>query len=225
MSGVIVYTTIFGGSDSLKPAPKGVDAVCYVDWNEPYTLDKRWTLKPCHIEGDPRRTAWHLRCIPHELFPDADRTIWIDASFTLTNVDRLLKDAGDAEIAALRHHRRSTCYEEGAEVVATGQAELSDVRAQLNGYRRVGFEPTHLSISCILVRANTPAVRNFNLTWDQEINRHPGDNTQLSLDYAAWKQGLTIKALKGSRHDNPYAQHDAKDHKRRRKPYQKAVTA
>lgn len=216
---VIVYTAILGDSDSLKPAPKGVRAICYVDAAHRYNDPQGWEFAPVHYQGDPRREAWRLRCVPHELFPAYDRVVWIDASYALHDVPRLIRDAGTAPIAALRHHKRASVYAEGAEIVKVGQAPRADVDRQLATYRSEGFHPNHLSVSCILVRTGASLVREFNDTWDEQIQRHRGDNTQLSLDYAAWKHGLTIHALKGSRLDNPYATHDAKDHKRRRRPY------
>lgn len=220
----IVYTTIFGESDSLKPAPQGVEAVCFVDDPSAYPDALGWDLRQAPAR-DPRREAWRLRCIPHLLFQAYERVIWIDASFTLTDVDRLLRDTGKAEIAALRHHRRSDCYAEGQEIAKVGQADARDVNRQLEAYNREHFRPSHLSISCVIVRSRSLAVQHFNETWNAEIQRHPGDNTQLSLDYAAWRHGLTIAPLTGSRHENPYATHDHSDHKKRRKPYARSGAA
>ena len=218
----IVFTTILGGSDSLKPAPAGADqCVCFVDDASRYQDTMGWDLRETHVgDADPRRRAWQLRCVPHQLFDQAyDRVVWIDASFTLTNLPRLLRDAGDAPIAALRHHVRTSCYEEGHTVVLSGQARAQDVTPQVSGYRKAGFKPSHLSISCILVRDRSVTAARFNETWAHEINTHLGDNTQLSLDYSAWTNGTEIRALRGTRHDNPYGVHDHADHKRRRKPY------
>lgn len=217
---VTVYTTIFGGSDGLKQAPTGASrCVCFVDDPSLYAGQTRgWELVQ-FASRDPRRDAWHLRCIPHELFPEATTTIWIDASFTLMDLPRLVRDAGGHALSGLRHHARASCYEEGHAVVKAGQADARDVAWQLDGYREEGFHPSALTIACILVRAQTPAVRAFNLAWDAEIQRHPGDNTQLSLDYSAWRTGVGVHHLPGVRKDNPYAVHDHADHKRRRKPY------
>lgn len=218
----IVYTTIFGGSDSLKPAPKGADrCVCFVDNPSLYSESLGWQLwvPRDRTMADARREAWHLRCISHNLFDVYDRVVWVDASFHLTDLARLLKDAGNAPIAALRHHKRRTCYEEAREIVKVGQARAADVQAQMLAYQTAGFRPDHLSISCVIVRDRSADVQRFNETWDAQIRKHPGDNTQLSLDYSAWKNGLSIKALKGTRHQNPYAVHDHADHKQRRRPY------
>lgn len=217
----IVFTAILGGSDRLKPAPAGADrCVCFVDDVRSYPDVRGWELLEQRLDGrDPRRLAWWLRCVPHLLFHDYDRVIWIDASFTLTDLPRLLGDTGDAPIAALRHHTRSSCYEEGQAVVRSAQARAHDVLPQLDTYRKAGYHPRWLSISCILVRDRSQTVQRFNETWASQIERHLGDNTQLSLDYSAWKNGTEIRALKGTRHDNPYSVHDHADHKRRRRPY------
>ncbi len=224
---VIVFTAILGTSDSLKPAPSGVDrAVCFVDDVAAHPDDRGWELVGWTYEGDPRREAWRLRCLPHLLFEEEyDRVIWIDASFTLTDVPRLLRDAGDAPIAALPHLARRTCYQEAKEIIRIGQADAASVQRQMQQYRADGYAPASLSISCIIVRSNARAVRAFNEEWAAQIAAHPGDNTQLSLDYSAWKHGMAIAPLRGGRKDTPYAVHDHADHKRRRRPYTSAVGA
>jgi hypothetical protein len=146
-------------------------------------------------------------------------SVWFDASFTVTDLPKLLRDSAGHDLSALRHHKRSSAYDEGLEVIKNGQSDSIDVTKQLGGYRREGFEPSSLSISCIIVRQNNTRVTAFNELWDAEIKKNPGDNTQLSLDYCAWKTGVGVHHLEGSRHTNPYAVHDAADHKRRRKPY------
>ncbi len=177
-----------------------------------------WEYSP-FASPEPRRSAWSLRCIPHKLFRDYDTVVWVDASFTVTDLPRLLRDSAGHDLSGLRHHKRHSCYDEAVEVVKNGQSDAGDVSAQMSGYKRAGFNPSELTISCVLVRQNNPSVTAFNETWDAEIQQHPGDNTQLSIDYAAWKNGLSWHHLDGVRKDNPYAVHDHADHKRRRKPY------
>ncbi len=216
---VIVYTAILGGSDSLKPAPKDADrCVCFSDVDVDGAKIDGWEMRPWS-NTNPRRAAWHLRCVPHGLFAEFDTTVWVDASFTVIDLPRLLRDSAGHDLSGLQHHKRMDCYGEGIEVVRVGQSQAADVSAQLSGYKRAGFRPSSLTISCILVRQNNPRVTAFNELWDSEIRTHPGDNTQLSLDYCAWKTGIGVHHLQGVRKDNPYAVHDHSDHKRRRKPY------
>lgn len=215
----IVYTAILGGSDSLKPAPTGCDAVCFSDDPAHVTDSQGWEIVGVQPSAKARRKAWHLRCVPHELFALYDVVIWVDASFTVTDLPRILKDADGHPLSGLRHHTRATCYEEGRAIVKAGQADRGDVAQQLAGYREEGFQPSALTIACVLVRTHTGDVQAFNDRWDYEIRTNPGDNTQLSLDYCAWKTGIGVHHLTGVRKNNPYAVHDHADHKRRRKPY------
>lgn len=226
----IVYTAILGSCDSLKPAPVGADrAVCFTDDEAHFANPHGWSLQMWPERSwqapNSRREAWRLRCIPHVMFPgctshDGDTVTWIDASFTLTDFPKLMQDAKGHDLSGLRHHKRSSCYEEGREIVRVGQGDEAEVSAQLHSYSKAGFKPTGLTISCVLVRSFGPKAISFNEAWQTEIEAHPGDNTQLSLDYAAWKAGLTVHHLSGFRKDNPYSVHDHADHKRRRRPYQ-----
>lgn len=222
---VIVFTAILGDCDSLKPAPSdAVRCVCFVTDPAAHADSKGWELI-AHPAENPRREAWRLRAVPHTLFDAYDRVIWIDASFTLTDLPRLLKDAGGAPVSALRHHRRSTAYQEAAQLVKIGQSDEWIVNDQVAAYKRHGFKPKHLSISCIIVRDRSAKAIGFNEVWADQIRLYPGDNTQVSLDYAAWMNGFEVQALRGVRHRNPYAEHDHADHKRRRQPYDKPVMA
>lgn len=223
---VIVYTAILSPCDSLKPAPTGADrCVCFVDDPSAYPDPKGWELIAHTFTGDPRREAWRLRCLPHTLFPSYDRVVWIDASFKLTNLPRLVTDAGTAAVAALRHHARQSPFDEAQTLVQVGSARQVDADAQVEAYTKAKFRPTHLSISCIVVRNHSESAQRFNQTWWEQIQDFPGDNTQVSIDFSAWANCQEIKALKGTRHENPYATHDARDHKKRRKPYQLPVSA
>lgn len=221
----VIFTAILGTCDSLKPAPKGADhCVCFVDDLRAHPDPKGWELvEHAAFTGDPRREAWHLRCVPHLLFEHYDRVVWIDSSFNLTDLPRLLRDAGKAPIAALRHHRRHSPYTEAREIIDIGQADAAPLLRQIAAYQAEGFYPHHLSISCVIVRDRSEIVARFNETWDTQIRTYPGDNTQVSLDYAAWANGLEIAPLCGTRHENHYASHDHADHKRRRKPYTRAA--
>jgi len=222
---LIVYTTIFGQSDHLKKAPSGASrCVCFVDDPSVYVGRTRgWELIQ-HLAPNPRRTAWYLRCIPHLLFPQADKTIWIDASFTLWDLPQLLLDASGHDLAVFQHNSRTSPYTEGQHIVHIRQAGALDVQRQLQQYAAEGFPGDRLSTAGLMVRTTSPRVQAFNERWAAEIAEHPGDNTQLSLDYAAWKVGLHIHHIKGTYKNNPYAHHNYKDHLDGRKPYDTDTT-
>lgn len=215
----VVYTAVLGGSDTLKQAPMDCADRCYCYTDRPDQDPKGWTLRPWSILENSRWDAWRLRCRPDLLFPTADRTLWLDASFEMLNVAALLNESSDADMAGLRHHERNSCYEEGDELIKIGQSAKGDVVDQLKDYRRSGFRPTVLTTSGILVRQRTKTVAAFNRLWEREIDANAGDNTQLSLDYSAWKVGVDITHLRGTYPDNPYVRYDAEDHHLHRRPY------
>lgn len=232
---IVLYTAILGESDSLKKAPRHPDrCICFSDdpvgteqayIDDPGFIVKRnrpdWDIRLWNITEDgARRDAWRLRCESTTLFPKADITVWVDASFVVRDFPRLIEDfrALNVDAAAFPHHERTTCYDEGREIVRLGQSRDAIVRAQLLEYERDGFMPKSLSTTGVLIRRRTPLVNAFNRLWLQHIQRF-GDNTLVSIDYCAWKVGLTIGRLQGTYPNNPYAAFDGEDHHARRRPY------
>ena len=218
---ITVYTAILANSDHLKLAPvgEGRSCVCFWDSSLPRPRDARgWDLVPVAVGPHPRHTAWELRCRSDLLFPESDQTLWIDGSFHVLDLVRLLDDAGDAEAVSMRHPERTTCYEEGAELVKIGQAPADSIERQLAKYRADGFMPTAISTPGILLRRHTERVAAFNGLWQDQIRRYV-ENSQVSIDYCAWKVGLSIRYLDGVYTENPYVRYDSVDHQKRRKPY------
>lgn len=220
---IVLYTAILGDSDSLKRAPKEPDR-CVVFTDDPDCYHPRprgWDTRLWNITEDgARRDAWRLRCGSSTLFPKAGITVWVDASFVVHDFDRLIADfrSLNVDAAAFPHHERTTCYDEGREIVRLGQSRDAIVRAQLLEYERDGFMPKTLTTTGVLIRRRTHRVDAFNRLWLEHIQRF-GDNTLVSIDYCAWKVGLTIGYLPGSYPDNAYTTFDGEDHHARRRPY------
>jgi hypothetical protein len=213
---IILYTAIFGGSDSLKRAPAGPDrCVCFTD--DPAIFGQGWEIvRPSHYSSG-RRAARILKLTPDDLFPDASASIWVDGSIEIRDFTALIADAAGADIACLAHPDRSTCYEEGEAVVRLRIAHRSKVSAALALYRRDGFAPTSLSTTGLLYRRRGPKVAVFNRLWREHLDLY-GTNDQVHIDYCAFKTGVPIAYLRGHYRDNPYARYDQVDHHRRRKP-------
>ena len=215
---IVVYTAIFGGSDSLKRSPDGADrCVCYTD-DEALT-GNGWEIVQ-HKLADPSRGRSAARCLkvtPDWLFPDAAASVWVDGSIEIRDLPRLIHDAAHARIACLPHPDRSCCYDEGREVIRLERAHPSKVGEALALYQREGFAPTRLSTTGLLYRRHAPRVAAFNAMWRDHLDRF-GINDQVHVDYCAWKCGIEITDLRGHYRDNPYAVYDRADHHKRRKP-------
>jgi hypothetical protein len=213
---IVLYTAIFGNSDSLKRAPKGPDrCVCFTD--DGALAAPGWEIIARQTELRARRAARLLKMRPHELFPEADATIWVDGSIEITDFTGLMNAIGRSEVACFAHPDRSTCYDEGRKVVQLQIAHRAKVEAALEIYRRDRFAPTRLSTTGLLYRRNTLGVAAFNRLWRDHLDRF-GTNDQVHIDYCAWKCGVPITYLPGHYRDNQFAHYDKDDHHRRRKP-------
>jgi hypothetical protein len=214
---IVVYTAIFGGSDSLKRAPTGADrCMCFTDADD-LPRDRGWEIVRMDAGERSRRAARVLKMNAHGEFPNASAWLWVDGSIQINDWPALLADIGEADIACLAHPDRSNCYDEGRTVVRLQIAHQAKVLAALEIYKRDGFAPTKLSTTGLLFRRNTPAVRAFNQLWRDHLDAY-GTNDQVHVDYCAWKTGVPIAYLRGHYRDNPYGLYDKVDHHRRRKP-------
>lgn len=220
---IVLYTAILGGSDRLKPAPSvGADrCICFTDDTRLVQNAQGWEIRLQPVgEGDnPRRLAWQLRCRSHVWFPGADLVVWLDASMFIRDFPRLVGDAGDADLVGMRHPERTSCVDEAEVLVADEKATLEGVTRQVDAYLADGYVPLSLTTAGILLRRHTPRVCAFNRRWASELARYPDDNTQLSLDYCAWKEGVPMTYVAGTYIDNPYLLYDHEEHARRRRPY------
>ncbi len=93
---MIVYTAIFGGFDTLKPLPPGVNGICFSDGN---LAANGWQVVPPKYDTpNPSKRAKHQRCMAHNLFP-GESTLWIDGSYTLNKLPPEVK------LGAFRHFK------------------------------------------------------------------------------------------------------------------------
>lgn len=212
---IVLYTAIFGACDSLKPAPPGVRAVCFTD--DPALSGPGWEIVRRPTEPRARRAARLLKMTPHELFPEASASVWVDGSIAITDWPALMRDTAAAEIACCAHPDRSTCYAEGDTVVRLQIAHRAKVQAALELYRRDGFAPTALSTTGLFYRCHSPRMAAFNRMWRDHLDQY-GTNDQVHVDYCAWKAGVSVTHLPGHYRSNAFARYDQVDHHRRRKP-------
>jgi hypothetical protein len=87
-------------------------------------------------------------------------------------------------------------------------ADPALIRHQLAEYRAAGFDTdlrpqTEASKTGALLRRHTPDVVVFNEAWATELRRFTYRD-QMSIDYAAWRLGMTIRRWPGRVRDNPY---------------------
>lgn len=218
---VEVYTALLGAlaPGTLPPPVPGADRyLCITDNQQLVNLGWDVVLAPTL---DARRAARFAKTHPHRFCPDAAVSVWIDGSFTLKQSPTTLVATAAAlntDIVAFSHPDRHRMVDEAAIVARLKLADPATVQQQVQAYTAEGFDTEsapihHLTTTGLLIRWLTPAVHTFNALWHEQLQRFTLRD-QLSVDYCAWKLGLTIGYLDGHYRDNPYVQY----HRNRRIP-------
>jgi hypothetical protein len=183
----LLYTTIFGPYDDLKEPKKpnhGWDFKCFT--NQDITSD-RWEI--VKVEGDDnRKLSRKYKILPPEGY---DLTVYVDATFYLKGTLDHFALSKTEGIWLNPHTQRQCLYEEAQIVKDKGLDDSELVEAQVQRYREVGYPEQNGLYRCgILVRDNSPAVRNLNRIWWEEVERGSWRD-QISFPYACRKADVT----------------------------------
>jgi hypothetical protein len=197
-----VYTGITDAYDGLKPQPpqalSGCRQVAFLDERSQQAHGGRhrgWEVRRLErLDRDPHRDARFAKINAHLALPDADFSLWIDASigivcpFPLPRLAELF--LRDADLCVFRHHARRSIYEEAAACRAAGLDQTSTIDAQVVRYREEGLpENSGLIEAPILLRRHTPDMQALDEAWWSEVVRG-SRRDQLSFNYVAWKLGF-----------------------------------
>jgi hypothetical protein len=218
----ILYTALFGGSDSLKPAPKGPDrCICFAD--DPCLRGEGWEMVHWPTRH-PRHEARVLKISSHLMFPEEKWVVWADASMQVLDWDRLMLDKGNHYVSCIEHWDRNNVYSEAIELLSMeSHVDPKSVKRFVAHIRSEGFVSHSLSTTGLLVRRLSQHVIDFNSLWRECLNKY-GIDDQLHFDYCLWKVGVKVHYLQGKYTDNPYVKYDHFDHAARRNPpYKKRV--
>lgn len=161
MTEVALYSALYGGYEYMKPLPPdlGCRAILYTD--EPNIEAPGWEVRVVtdHLgddliamcqRNDRTVTAGMLRhkfwkCHPAMAVPDADVTIWADASLLITAdqyAKRCLEALGDDDWTAVRHPWRDCVYTEARFSMALPRYDAGALAQQAAAYRALGH-PEH----------------------------------------------------------------------------------
>lgn len=209
MHRIAVYTAVFGGYEGAipQPAQEGVDYIRFTD--EPVGA-RGWEERIVERRlGDPVREARRYKVLAHEFLPGYDVSVWMDANYLVIGDIRSLaaERLSNAPMAvfdhaATRSDPRRCVFDEYESIMEMGHAagRLKDdpdlMRAQIERYRAEGY-PDHngLTFTAVLLRRhNDPAVVRTMERWWSEIERG-SRRDQLSIDYAAWREGLELERI------------------------------
>jgi len=149
-------------------------------------------------ERESRKIARRHKLLSHELFPNAEYSIWLDGTMKLiTSPEDLLKSLGDNDIALFKHKERSCIFEEAEAVINSKKDNPEIVKAQMEFYREQGFpERQGLAATGVLIRRHTPKVKEFNELWWSLVDKF-SVRDQLSFQYCLWKLKMDCSYIQG----------------------------
>lgn len=207
---MIVYSTIFGRTDSLKEPlnPDGAEFVMFTD--NPDLTSVHWDIRVVPKLERPKRECRKLKQCPHTVFPGAT-TLWVDASYQLVMSPREIASRFPYDFCAFPHPRRTRITEEAPAIIKAAKAKEEAIYRQLADYQSQGWDTeenrqTILTAGGFLLRRSTPTVEHFNELWNEEVQKHTLRD-QMSLDFCAHRAGLRIFHFPWQVYSNPMARH------------------
>ncbi|MDD2337592.1 MAG: DUF616 domain-containing protein [Geobacteraceae bacterium] len=201
----VVYTCVTGGYDDLHNhtfKDQQWDYICFSDYSSINDVaDLSWKIKPLVFDGldNVRNQRWH-KLHPHILFPEYDKSIYIDTNLNVLNRG-VFNDVGKAiqrssKISIAPHPARNCIYDEFAECLVLGKDNKQLIEKQRELIRKDGFpERQGLFETNIMYREHHDdkiiALMNDWWWWIKNYSRRD----QLSLTYVLWKHGMSIQPL------------------------------
>ena len=218
MKNIAVYTVIFGKYDQLRPVKivGNADYICFTD--EEMDAPEPWQLRVVDMpHPDVRFATRYYFDQSTVVLPEYEYTIMHSGNKVLRVLpETLLKYLEDTDIASFRHPNRSSIYKEYQMILLNEYDTKENMLPQLHRYKKEGFSGSPLSACTLLIRRNTPAIRELEKLWWHEVS-NGSHRDQLSFDYARWKLGVPITYIEGDVFRSPIMKRWRHIHARRHK--------
>ena len=214
---LVVYTALVGAKEPLNnpleilPANAGTDlALDFVCITDDATLTSpvwRFMLLPtAHLP--PEKLSRRPKALPHEYFPDAQHSLYIDNTVCFKRLPQASDLATDQPylFRAFRHARHTQLAQEAFAIAMLGYEDVGIICQQLDFYASRGALDaiTPLTTATVLLRQHHhPAVQQFGRVWWENILAF-AKRDQLSFDFALRQAGAEVDYLPGITRDNPF---------------------
>jgi hypothetical protein len=207
---LVVYTCITGGYEELRPVESreaGVRYVCLTDGvvGEP----RGWEIRVLDLGfRDPVLSNRFAKMHPHLYFPEHERSVYVDGTFTVRQGVRAIAERALStnDFALYQHPFRDCVRAEGSACALAGHAWLWAFVRQLRAYAHEGLPAPSGLYECNILfrRHNSPEVVSLMEKWWIAF-LHGVRRDQLSLPYLLWKSGTSVQQLGQShiRQHNP----------------------
>jgi hypothetical protein len=224
---IVVYTAVFGTIDKIwsvpPPTMAGAEFVCFTDrprqpvgvwtqgvWGEYPSIipgtgsvlppSPGWDIRLADIRfKSPRRTARFFKTHSHEIFPDADITIWLDGNVRLLLPPDLAARywLGEHYFATFNHPNRNCLFTEAEFCAKQGKGSKKRLQTQVEAYTIDGMPRAWgLPETKCVIRRNTDEAQKINEAWWREIQNY-SERDQVSLPYVFWNYSLRWAVIPG----------------------------
>jgi hypothetical protein len=176
---VVLYTALYGNYHSKFNAlpDLGIDAYAFTD--NPDAAAPGWeTVVVPFPDKDmhPRMQAKWFKMHPHELFPDYNVSIWLDAGWHVTNhnlVSEMLPYVERTNLCFFPHPRNKNLLNELYETMGLEKYKMLPCPSQVAEYYADGYKDENGIVECTsLLRChNFINVQNFNEAWWRECRK------------------------------------------------------
>lgn len=204
MTDVVVYSALYGRCDTVKPAPVP-GAIMYCD--EQAVADiaqaRGWEARVVNhgvatLLGDPKITAPMLahkwwKTHPDLVAPDAEVTVWMDASMEVTEegyVERCRDALQGDQWSIMAHPERRCIYDEATySAVLTWRYDAAALTRQAEHYRQ--FHPAGWGLFATgnLIRRHTwQSIEISHAWWHECITWSHQDQVSLPVLFALYEQ-------------------------------------
>ena len=190
---MICYTVITDNYDTLKE-PKviseGWQYFAFVDLPTKFKIgwdDSIW--QPIVLKEDQKK---------QKIIPEfkSGVTVYVDGSIEVNiDLNKLMNNVV-ADIAFIKHPDRDTLHEEAEAVKRLNKAYPFLVDKQTKAYKEEGYDLDKKGLAAcgVIIRNHTPTINAFCKEWYNQVKLHT-KRDQLSLQFTAWKCGITYQLL------------------------------
>jgi GT2 family glycosyltransferase len=172
---IVFYTAIFGEYDKLllpDQIDPDIDYVCFTD--RPRNNYGIWQMRSAPFyHPDPTRIARYVKTHPHELFPDHEVAVWLDANIILKGdvhqYIEMVKLQG-AHLGFVPHPHRDCFYEEAEACKRLGKDAVEVIDRQVTHYLKHGLPPNQplFETGFMVAHLGSPETSEaLNLWWQQ----------------------------------------------------------
>jgi len=198
---IVVFTENIGDYDTLKPINRYENTRCIAFVDKDMVVDGWEIINVGNIEQvkslkHAKLICKYIRTHSHELLPDHDYSLHIDANMTLTtDPNKILEEIINKphSLMAFNHYIRETIYDEAKQCIEWKLDNVNRISEQVDRYRKEGYVGKLYECG-FLLRKNTKEVQSFDQIWWSEVlqNSH---RDQISFPYVIEKTGISMKAF------------------------------